>query len=147
MPVASCYLQRWWCFPGHGPREVPVDRSEPCMGEVESPHLQGQWPHSDSCQHSSQHSSGPGCLMGPLTHVPFSGHRDPTTGFTRARLSPAKAVRKETAVLLLTSGEPDCAPSNVFSKLSLSPVGQEGGCSLCSSHLCENRLDLNSLLH
>lgn len=61
-------------------------------------------------------AQAPGCVMGPLTHVPFSGHGDPTAGFTRARFSPAEAMRKEAAVLLLTSGEPDCVPSNVFSK-------------------------------
>lgn len=79
------------------------------MGEVESPRLQGHWD-------SRQHSPGPGCVVGPLTHVPFSDHGDPTAAFTRARFSPAKAVRKETAVLLLTSEDPGCAPSNVFSK-------------------------------
>lgn len=54
--------------------------------------------------------------LGPLTHLSPSVHAPLTTGFTGARFSPAKARRKETAVLLLISGESDHTPSHLFSK-------------------------------
>lgn len=53
---------------------------------------------------------GPHGLQVPL-HVPFSGDGDLAAGFTRARFSPAKTERKETAVFFLTFGKPDCASS------------------------------------